>query len=168
MSGGSHNYIYSKLLVECEDEMHDEEMNAMIKDFCDVLHDLEWWQSADYSEDKYRETVSKFKKKWFNGENRSIVYTQENTPGLRDKFADGVTTVFFHINCFLDFIEDGEYSSRYDAFLNYSDESYIIDRETGKYINWYKGDHIGRDIHMNIEPDKIVNFLRDFKEKKDE
>lgn len=67
MSGGSHNYIYSRLSQECEGEMHDVEMNDLIKDLCEVLHDLEWWQSGDYSEDQYRETVSEFKKKWFKG-----------------------------------------------------------------------------------------------------
>lgn len=65
MSGGSHNYIYSRLSQECEGEMHDAEMDDLIKDLCGVLHDLEWWQSGDYSEDQYRETVSEFKKKWF-------------------------------------------------------------------------------------------------------
>lgn len=68
MSGGSYNYIYSKLSVECEGEMHDAEMNDLIKDLCEVLHDLEWWQSGDYSENQYRETVSEFKKKWFKGD----------------------------------------------------------------------------------------------------
>lgn len=68
MSGGSYNYIYNKLLVECVGEMHDTEMDEMLRDFCDVLHDLEWWQSGDYSEDQYRETVSEFKKKWFKGD----------------------------------------------------------------------------------------------------
>ncbi len=68
MSGGSHNYIYSRLSQECEGEMYDAEMNALIKDLCEVLHDLEWWQSGDYSEDQYRETVSEFKKKWFKGD----------------------------------------------------------------------------------------------------
>ena len=65
MSGGSHNYIYSRSSHECEGEMHDAEMNDLIKDLCEVLHDLEWWQSGDYSEDQYRKTVSEFKKKWF-------------------------------------------------------------------------------------------------------
>lgn len=68
MSGGSYNYIYNKLLVECAGEMHDAEMDEMLRDFCGVLHDLEWWQSGDYSEDQYRETVSEFKKKWFTGD----------------------------------------------------------------------------------------------------
>lgn len=27
--------------------------------------DLEWWQSCDSSEERYRDTVRKFKKKWF-------------------------------------------------------------------------------------------------------
>jgi len=65
MSGGSYNYIYNRLLMECADCMYDAEMNDMIVDLCDVLHDLEWWQSDDISEEQYRETLKKFKAKWF-------------------------------------------------------------------------------------------------------
>lgn len=65
MSGGSYNYIYSRLLSECEGNMYDAEMDEMIHDLAEVLHDLEWWQSADSSEDRYRETLAKFKSKWF-------------------------------------------------------------------------------------------------------
>ena len=68
MSGGSYNYIYSRLSEECENRMYDAEMNDLIKDLCILLHDLEWWQSCDSSEEKYRKTVSAFKKKWFKGD----------------------------------------------------------------------------------------------------
>lgn len=71
MSGGSYNYIYATLSEECEGQMHDPEMDELIKDLCKVLHDLEWWQSGDTSEEKYRRTLSVFKRKWFgptNGE----------------------------------------------------------------------------------------------------
>lgn len=68
MSGGSYNYIYSQLQVECENCMHDSEMDDMIHDLCKVLHDLEWWQSGDYDEEQYRETVAQFKTKWFRGD----------------------------------------------------------------------------------------------------
>lgn len=68
MSGGSYNYIYSKLLDECEGCMYDYEMNDFVKDFVMVLKALEWWQSSDYSEDSYRETLKSFKAKWFNGD----------------------------------------------------------------------------------------------------
>ena len=66
MSGGSFNYIYSQLEEECENRMGDVEMNDLIKDLCKVLHDLEWWQSDDISEEQYRKTLRKFKNKWFN------------------------------------------------------------------------------------------------------
>ena len=68
MSGGSYSYIYSTLSVECSNRMYDAEMNDLIRDLCDVLHDLEWWQSGDYSEDHYRNTLMKFKTKWFKGD----------------------------------------------------------------------------------------------------
>lgn len=67
MSGGSYNYIYSRLEEECSNRMYDAEMNDMINDLCVVLHDLEWWQSYDTSEEEYRKSLSAFKKKWFNG-----------------------------------------------------------------------------------------------------
>lgn len=67
MSGGSYNYIYSRLKDECGNNMYDAEMNDLINDLCEVLHDLEWWQSCDTSEESYRKTLTKFKKKWFKG-----------------------------------------------------------------------------------------------------
>ena len=71
MSGGSYNYICYTLSNSCEGEMHDIEMDDLIKDLCEVLHDLEWWQSGDISEDGYRKTLKKFKDKWFN-ESREV------------------------------------------------------------------------------------------------
>lgn len=68
MSGGSHDYICYKLSEECVGRMYDTEMNDLVKDLCEVLHDLEWWQSGDYSEDQYRETLVEFKAKWFKGD----------------------------------------------------------------------------------------------------
>ncbi len=53
---------------ECLGRMHDAEMNDLITDLCDVLHDLEWWQSGDSSEECYRDTLAKFKAKWFKGD----------------------------------------------------------------------------------------------------
>ena len=68
MSEGSYGYIFSKLSGECEGRMYDAEMNDLIEDLCAVLHDLEWWQSGDSSEDRYRNTLMKFKAKWFKGD----------------------------------------------------------------------------------------------------
>lgn len=65
MSGGSYNYMYCRIEEEYVDRMHDSQLNAMMKDLCKLLHDLEWWESCDYSEDTYRRTVTEFKKKWF-------------------------------------------------------------------------------------------------------
>lgn len=71
MSGGSYNYIYSRLSEECENRMYDAEMDDLIKDLCEVLYDLEWWQSCDYSEDRYRKTLAEFKQKWFMGDRKT-------------------------------------------------------------------------------------------------
>lgn len=85
MSGGSHDYICYKLSNECEGRMYDAEMNDLIKDLCEVLHDLEWWQSGDYSEDQYRETLVKFKAKWLKGDrsNRLRGYIDDQIDAVR-------------------------------------------------------------------------------------
>lgn len=88
---------------------------------------------------------------------------------LRDIFCEAVIKVFGSATTFLDFLENEEYSVKYDCFLNGSGENYIINRETGEYINWYKLTHIGRCINIstlstcNI-PKWIEKFLVDFKE----
>lgn len=65
MSGGSFDYLYYRIEETYENQFEDYEMNELLKDFCKVLHDLEWWKSADYGEDTYRKSVKAFKNKWF-------------------------------------------------------------------------------------------------------
>ena len=57
MSGGSYNYMYCRIEDEYVGRMFDSQLNSMMKDLVDVLHDLEWWQSCDCDEKRYRETV---------------------------------------------------------------------------------------------------------------
>ena len=83
--------------------------------------------------------------------------------GYREQFGDAVKKVFGTANNFLDFIESGKYSDLYDVIYYYDDECYIINRETGEYINWYKYTHIGRDIHSTVHPNDFVEFLTKFK-----
>ena len=87
MSGGSYNYIYSRLRNECEGNMFDPEMDELVHDLCDVLHDLEWWQSGDKSETDYRTSVFNFKRKWFHAErnDRLKKYIDEQTRLVRNK-----------------------------------------------------------------------------------
>lgn len=67
MSGGSFDYKYSDIRYTYEGRMCDKELEELLQDFCDLLHDLEWWQSGDTVEEDYRESVTVFKKKWLNG-----------------------------------------------------------------------------------------------------
>ena len=54
--------------------MEDDELNALLKDFVEVLHDLEWWKSSDIGEDSYRKTVTNFKNKWLRQYNKELCY----------------------------------------------------------------------------------------------
>ena len=65
MSGGSLSYICYSIENNLVGEMQDEIMNEFVKDFAELTHDLEWWLSDDYGEEKYRKTLKEFKEKWF-------------------------------------------------------------------------------------------------------
>lgn len=106
-----------------------------------------------------------------------MIIDQNKIPNLREIFEDAVKQIFLgKALSFLDYVENDEYSIiKYDCYIDYNDENYIINRETGEYVNWYKFDHIGRCINVSIteEPvnvDKdsvsawIFNFLQEFKE----
>lgn len=86
--------------------------------------------------------------------------------GNREQFVDAVKKVFGSADNFFDFIENDEYSDLYDVFYPDNGECYIINRGTGKYINWYKYVHIGRDIHSTVSPSEFVTFLGAFKGEK--
>lgn len=83
--------------------------------------------------------------------------------GNRDKFTEAIEDVFGSVNTFLAFIEADEYGTCYDVFLDSDGENYIINRETGEYVNWYKYTHVGRDLHATVNPDNFIEFLTKFK-----
>ena len=87
MSGGSYSYIYSTLSMECSNRMYDAEMNDLIEDLCDLLHDLEWWQSGDTSEERYRKALCEFKTKWFKGNRKERLkgYIDEQIGAVRSE-----------------------------------------------------------------------------------
>ena len=87
MSGGSHNYMYNRIRDEYVGNMYDRELDEMINDIADLLHDLEWYDSCDYSESEYRESVNKFKAKWFSGNRteRLKSYIDNEIAMTRDK-----------------------------------------------------------------------------------
>ena len=102
-----------------------------------------------------------------------MIYNQTNfnSESLRGLFYNSVVKVFGDPVIFLDFLENNKYSAdKYDCSLDYNGENYIINRETGEYINWYKLRYIGRFINIstlseyeNI-PEWIEKFLTEFKE----
>lgn len=66
MSGGSMDYIYFRV-NDAASVCEDVELADLLRDAAKVLHDEEWWESGDYSEDEYRESLVEFKAKWFKG-----------------------------------------------------------------------------------------------------
>ena len=67
MSGGAFDYMYGRIEETYVGEMQDADLDEMMKDLCVVLHDLEWWQSCDISEESYRKSAKAFKQKWLRG-----------------------------------------------------------------------------------------------------
>lgn len=73
MSGGSFEYGYTKIKYDYAGYMQDREMDGLMEDVAEVMHDLEWWQSGDISEEDYRKTIKKFKQKWFKQSNNNRI-----------------------------------------------------------------------------------------------
>ena len=67
MSGGAFDYMYGRIEETYVGEMQDADLDEMMKDLCELLHDLEWWQSGDYNEEDYRKSAKAFKQKWLRG-----------------------------------------------------------------------------------------------------
>lgn len=65
MSGGSYDYMYCRIEDYYVGHMKDIELNDLMKDIVKLLHDLEWADSGDISDEGYFKTVTKFKNKWF-------------------------------------------------------------------------------------------------------
>lgn len=61
----SYDNISIKVEYDLVGYMFDTELNQMMKDLVPVIEDLEKWQEGDIGEEQYRETVTKFKAKWF-------------------------------------------------------------------------------------------------------
>lgn len=95
MSGGSYNYMYSRIEYEYAGKMHDSQLNEMMKDLVKVLHDLEWWQSCDCDEKRYREAVTKFKKKWFK---QTKIDVQKQIESEFEKTKDELMKEFKYLN----------------------------------------------------------------------
>jgi hypothetical protein len=93
MSGGSHNYIANEInealfgdrfenrvdnyytnvcnekiarIARNLNPMHDRELSELMADVMCLLHGLEWFDSCDIGEEKYKECVNKFKAKWMH------------------------------------------------------------------------------------------------------
>lgn len=79
-----------------------------------------------------------------------MIYNQTTHEDLRELFCGAVTKVFGNSTVFIDFLENGKYSTKYDCYLDGSGENYIINGETGEYINWYKLTHLGRCITISV------------------
>ncbi len=86
MSGGSHNYICYQIAEELVGHMEDKELDELMKDIATLAHDLEWYHSADTNRDDYRESVRKFKEKWFkqSREERLRKYIEEAIQETKD------------------------------------------------------------------------------------
>lgn len=79
MSGGSFEYMYIRIEEMYKGYLKDKELEELLDDFCQVLKELEWYESCDTSEEDYRKEVMRFKKKWLSG-------YDDNTNGRIDRF----------------------------------------------------------------------------------
>lgn len=70
--------------------MHDKELDDLMADIVDLAHDLEWYESGDYSKEDYIKTVNKFKRKWFGTDRNERLkgYIDETVEKVRKELYD--------------------------------------------------------------------------------
>ena len=59
MSGGSMDYFCFRL-EEYAHYVDDKEINSLMHDLADLLHDLEWYTSGDYGKETYEKSLKEF------------------------------------------------------------------------------------------------------------
>lgn len=85
MSGGSMSYIYEEV-EKASTLTYDPEIKELLHDLSILLHDEEWYRSADYSKQDYRKSLFNFKEKWFKKarEDRLMAYIDSQILILKD------------------------------------------------------------------------------------
>lgn len=94
-----------------------------------------------------------------------MVFTDSTYENIRDIILHTVVDVFEEDDSFVDFLENGLYDHvQYDCFIDPDGENYIINCDTGDYVNWYKLNHIGRYPHVSMVScsNDIKEFLKKF------
>ena len=91
MSGGSYDYVSYKI-EEASEYARDLEIKELLKDLAEVLHADEWAYDGDISEESYKETLAKFKKKWFKDDraDRLKVIIDNKINGLKNELYDTI------------------------------------------------------------------------------
>jgi hypothetical protein len=86
MSGGSMDYICYKV-ADAATHVRDREISKLLLDLSELLHDLEWYESGDYGEGAYEESLTKFKAKWFKADRTERLkgYIDESLNEVRDE-----------------------------------------------------------------------------------
>lgn len=79
-----------------------------------------------------------------------------NPDNLRELFEDLVAENFKNNDEFLDAVEENDFGTHFECTCSVGEsvgngEIFIIDFDTGKYVNWYKLSHIGRSASTNVD-----------------
>lgn len=81
MSGGSLNYVYTKVhqALEMGEIDRDSDEATAVDDVADLLRTIEWSTSGDYARDEWRDAIDEFARKWLGGERTDGVVIEVDT-----------------------------------------------------------------------------------------
>ena len=71
-SGGAYDYLFGRIQSTYEGKLKDPLMEELLKDFVKVLYELEWCDSGDTTEDRYRKELDAFKEKWIKEHDKEV------------------------------------------------------------------------------------------------
>ncbi len=86
----------------------------------------------------------------------------------RVRLVEIVCTFAKNLDEFYDIFENNGAGPRFDCLTvvgehHSNTECYIVDRETGHYVNWYKAYHFGRSYTTNMQTEEeVMQFFASF------
>lgn len=89
-----------------------------------------------------------------------------NPENLRELFEKYMRENFENIDDFFDAVEENDFGSHFECACSIGEcvgngEIFIIDYDTGHYINWYKLTHFGRSASTNVNSeDELKAFFK--------
>lgn len=98
MSGGRYQYYDISLKSEIEgDDFEDVEIQELVNDVLDLIHEYDWYMECDTSREDYLKAKNEFKHKWFGDPDRRLKKMFRTIQDSLDKCKAEIVEGYFEV-----------------------------------------------------------------------